>query len=239
MRQRRSVLTRKAFVRWSRDALIPLVVHNERLHEETEVEVDGEVVRRCALYPGLSCRDHVRAAVDVDNARGEHLVQVPFVELCPNSWLVLPDGEVQRIAEKDQFDPKAIRRQVERVQEGLGASLEADVVVPVREALERAEAALDDDRWREALEALAGIERHVPAPHAALRALVRRHFEAIDEWVAFEAEDALEREEPTDADRALLARLASAVNVLVYGRMVPIKAKLDAWLRDNPSRTGR
>ena len=218
------------FVRWATDHLVPLVAHNERLHDSVEEEGEGETVARCTLYPGISCRDHVRAAVDVDNAREEDLVKVPFVELCPNTWLVAPTGEVLRVEEDAQFDPKAVRERAEALQERLGASLAAKAFPPCRERLERAEAAADEERWRDALEALASLAEPAPKPTTSLEALVATRLSDLDEGVRLAAEDALEAEAPGAEDRALVEGLLAATDVAVYGRRLPVREALSAWL---------
>src|SRR5688572_12330485 len=113
----RSVLDNKDFIRWSHEAVVLLVAHNELGHEEKkEADSYGNPVKRCTLYPGLTCFEHLDAAVDIDNARGDGLIKVPFLELCPNTWLVLPTGEVKQVTEEDQFAAGKIRAQVETLQ---------------------------------------------------------------------------------------------------------------------------
>ncbi len=172
----------------------------------------------------------MRAAVDIDNAREEDLIQVPFEELCPNTWLVLPTGEVERVQEQDQFVPDTIHKQVADVQGRLGKPLPPDAFAPVKERLTRAATAIDEEHWHDALEALASIRKVAPEPHAALKALVDAKMADIDEWVAFEAEDVLEGGAATTEQRTLVQRLLAAVDVEVYGRRVPVHARLAAWL---------
>ncbi len=58
-RQRRAVLEQSSFIRFANAHVIPLVAHNERLHDEVEAVVDGEKVWRCPLIPvcavGTTC----------------------------------------------------------------------------------------------------------------------------------------------------------------------------------------
>lgn len=85
------------FVRWATERLVVVVAHNDLGHDPVEVEGGaGEKEERCSLHPGLVSHAHLDAAVDVVSARGEGLAKIPFVEPCPNTWLVSPDGQVVR-----------------------------------------------------------------------------------------------------------------------------------------------
>ena len=120
--------------RWSHEAVVLLIAHNELGHEEKrETDSYGNPVKHCTLYPGLTCFEHVDAAVDIDNARGDGLVKVPFLELCPNTWLVLPTGEVKQVSEADQFVVGKIREQVEALQKDLGAAVPAKRYAALKE----------------------------------------------------------------------------------------------------------
>lgn len=214
-----------------------LVAHNELLHDAIEIEgADGDVTKACPLYPGLTCRDHLNAAVDIDNARGEDLVQVPFVELCPNTWLVLPTDDVVAVAEKDQFIPAAIQRQVKAVQKTLGAALPGTILAKVRPALEAAEKAAEEEDWKLVLTSLAGLEKTVPTPHASMRRLLAAPLETVEEMVRFDAEEVIVITAPTPDQVAAARTLLTQVDVAVYGGHVPVRDDLHAWLEKHEAR---
>ncbi len=207
------------------------MAHNELLHDAIEIEgADGEVTKACPLYPGLSCRDHLNAAVDIDNARGEDLVQVPFVELCPNSWLVLPTNDVVAVSEKDQFTPAAIQKQAKAVQKTLGSALPGSILPQVRPRLETAETAAEDEDWKQVLASLAALEEVVPTPHTAFKRLLAGPLETVEEMVRFDAEDLLAIDAPAPDQIAVARTLLAQVDVAVYGRYVPVRNELHAWL---------
>lgn len=227
----RSVLTNRSFVRWANENVVVLVSHNELGHDAEIVEnATGSETERCPLYPGMTCRDHLNAAVDVDNARDEDLVKIPFVELCPNTWLVRPDREVVRVEEKDQFEPAAVKKQVTKLQEDLGKTLSPTRYVEIRNLLARGDAALDDETWRRALEDWAAVAKLEPEPHASLRALLEARLTLLDEAVEFQIEDLTEDDEP-GADTLKAARtLFAALAVPVLGRTVPSRERLGLFL---------
>ena len=171
------------------------------------------------------------ASVDIDTARDEDLVKVPFIELCPNTWLVPPVGEPVQIPETDQFVPAKIEKQVEALRKQHGPTLTPEAFGQIRNALAQADAALGEDAWRKALEALKGIASHAPTPHAALTKLVQARLDAIGEPVGWAFDDLEEGGAPGAERRAAVKALVEAVDVEVYGRKLPVLARMQAWLK--------
>lgn len=227
----RSVLTNAAFIRWANENVVTLVAHNELGHDVEMVEnATGGEDERCSLYPGMTCREHLNAAVDIDTARDEDLVPVPFVELCPNTWLVRPDRKVDRVAEKAQFQPKAVRKQAEALQKELGGALTAARYVEIRDLLQRGDAALDEEAWRRALDDWAAVWKIEQAPHASLKALLEGRMTLLDEAVELEIDDLVEQTRPDAAALAKGRALHQALEVQVLGRYVPSRERLGLWL---------
>lgn len=228
----RSVLENKDFIRWSHEAIVLFVAHNELGHEEKkETGPDGKEVKRCTLYPGLACDDHVGAAVDIDNARGDGMVKVPFLELCPNTWLVLPTGEVKQVSEEDQFVASKTREQVEKAQKDLGASLPAKRFAELQASVVAADEAIDKDLHREALTHLAALGKAVPKPHAALRDLVAERLATVEKHVTWAFEEVRDDEKATAAEkRERVGKLLATVDVEVLGARPDCHGVLKAWL---------
>jgi len=185
----------------------------------------------CPLYPGLTCREHVDAAVDIESTRDEDLVAVPFIKLCPNSWLVPPVGAVERIPEDEQFSVGKVEALVKKMQATLGASLGTEVFGQVKNALGQADQAIEDEAWTRSLRALAGLAVHVKKPHKALRRLIDARLAGIEEQVGWVFEDAREGDEPLAARKAVVAALVKALDVKVYGAEPKPRAAMRAWLR--------
>ena len=227
----RSVLTNTAFFRWANENVIVLVAHNELGHDVTEVEnATGGEDEQCSLYPGLTCREHLNAAVDIDTARDEELVPVPFIELCPNTWLVRPDRKVERVEERVQFVPKSVRKQVETLQKTLGRALTAARYVEIRDLLQRGDTALDEEAWRRALEDWAAVAKLEHEPHASLKALLEARMTLLDEAVELEIDDLVEQTQPDTAGLATGRALYQALDVQVLGRHVSSRTRLGLWL---------
>ncbi len=169
--------------------------------------------------------------MDLESTRDEALVPVPFIKLCPNSWLVPPTGSPIRITEEDQFSPAKIRKQVEALRKTLGASVSSAHVDQVKNALGQAEAASEDDAWGKSLQALAGLAKFVPKPHPALQALVGKRLAQIDEAVAWALEEFDEGEEALDVRRKGVQALLKRVDVAVYSKRLPVVETLNAWLK--------
>lgn len=211
-----------------------LIPHNELGHDPVEVKgYDGKVVEECPLYPGITCRDHVNAAVDVETTRDEDLVTVPFIQLCPNSWLVPPSGEPIRISEADQFSPAKIKKQVKPLRKAWGPIVSKKAFGEIVNAFGQADAASEEEAWGKALQALRGIEKYVEKPHAALKALIDARLVEIDEPVGWAVEEIAEGKEPKAERVAAMKALRGRVDVEIYGAKIPQVKAIDAWLKAN------
>jgi Thioredoxin-like len=233
-RMYREVLTNPDFAKWAADHVIPLVTHDGIGHPEIETrDAEGNVTKECSLYPGISCADHNDASVDVDSPRDDGLVKIPYIELCPNTWLVLPSGEVVRIAEEDQFDVSRTEKRVKEAQQKSGKPFPRawfDRLAPI---LRKAEAAIDDDDWHEALTLLASIDKDVVFD--SLRKIVQGDLDKIDEAARYAFEDARDDEKtPDEKKRTAIAAIGDALDVPVLGSRVPTYAEVRAWLDAHP-----
>jgi hypothetical protein len=231
-RMHRNVILNKDFIAWSHDALVCFIAHNELGHPEEETtDSYGNKVKRCTRYPGLECRDHIDAAVDIDTARGDGLVKVPFLELCPNTWLVAPGDEVTQVPETSQFTVGKIKDQVEALQKTLGAAVPAKAWPALKEHAEKAQVALDDDKWKDALTHLAAMGASVKEPHASLKAWIDAGLQDIEEDATLAFEDLRDDKRLAAADkRTKIEALHASLAVDVLGARVPVCATIQAWL---------
>ena len=220
------MLTNKKFIKFAKDNLVVLIVHNERGHDAVEEKgYDGKTVPMCPLYPGMTCRDHCDAAVDVDAPRDENITKVPFIELCPNSWLVPPQGEPVQISEEDQFVAKKVQGEIEKMRKSLGSTLEAKVYREIVNAFAFFESAVEDEAYEKAVRALAGVETLAKKPHKALMALVEQRLEELEDELRWQFEDAIEvgakDDTPMSERVATVKSYVKALDVAVYGKHAP------------------
>ena len=252
MRQYRSVLTNKSFIKWAHDHMIVLIAHNELLHEEHPAKEEGGRPE-CSLYPGLRCRDHLNITVETENSREEHLPRVTFVELCPNSWIIAPTGgfpaqgssveapakgdkageqaadryaPFRQIPEKDQFTSKGIRKHVEAVQALLGDPLDRSTGHKIAAILKKAQTHQDESDWSGVMAALAKIDEHAKKAPLSLRRLVAARLAEVSDEIEYEFDD-LKEAKNVPAVRALL----KVASIPVVGQTVPIAKAMDEWVK--------
>lgn len=235
------MLTNKGFIRWANEHVVILIAHNELGHEEIEDEkATGKDAKRCPLYPGLRCREHLDIAVETDNVRDDELPVIPFVELCPNSWLVRPDGEVEAIAEEAQFTAKGIREATQTAQKALGEPLSPKTATALMPHARAALAALDDEAWKKGLTALAALRAGIAKPGKGIRAWIALRLAYVEEEVGFLFEDVLEDDElSANQKRQAIAPLFEGVDVQVGDAHLPVRARMARWLEAHPATSGR
>ena len=225
------MLTNKGFMKWADESVVVLVSHNELGHEELEVEEDGETLKKCPLYPGLTCRQHLDIAVATDNSRDETLPVIPFVRLHPNSFLVLPTDKVEAIAEEDQFSASAIKKQVGVFQKAAGKAMDRGTWLEIETHMTSVRTAIDEETWLEALQHWAAAWKKVKKPPTSMQALLDKHLTLIHEEVEFLFEEYRDDTKSPKAERvAGVQELIESVDVKVGEREVPILATMKAWL---------
>lgn len=242
-RQKASVFGTSAFRAWAAKHVVVLFAHNERGHEEDRAtDAEGRETRSCTLYPGLSCRDHLDIAVQTQNAREEHLPRVPFLELCPNSWLIAPwlglasgtgsdaptsAEHVVPIAESDQFSASGIETATATLQKRLGEALSYEEAQPLVEALAASLAHAEEERLGHALAALVPVGRLGARLPRSLVHLLDERLAAIDEEATWRMESLLESSDEAER-RAGLAALEAELDIEVAGKRLPVLATLKA-----------
>ena len=226
-------------MKWAGESVVVLVAHNELGHDPIEEEgKDGETTKRCPLYPGMTCRQHLDIAVQTDNSRDETEPVVPFIELLPNSWIIAPDDKVHRIEESDQFSTSAIKKQTAKLQKELGEPLSRKAFDKVLPHVRAAHKAMESEEWKQALAAWAKVRGEVKKPGKGLLALIQRHLDEISEDIDYEFEEAREGEGPLAERRKVVRALLDSIDVKVGGKYLPIHEQLETWLQGTGTSKG-
>ena len=101
------MLENKDFVTWSNENVVVVVGHDgatgdNKQHEPAE-EVDSKTKEKhavCPLYHGLTCEEHKAIRREVENPK-DGVGKIAIPSGYPNSWLVGPDGVVEKLENKD------------------------------------------------------------------------------------------------------------------------------------------
>ncbi|MHC5010875.1 MAG: hypothetical protein ACYTG6_08000 [Planctomycetota bacterium] len=226
------MLENDKFIKWANENILVVVGHTQADHEFEEVESEeGESVKQCLLYPGLTCDQHEAMARDPRSESGD-LPTIEHKSGVPNSWLVSPTGEVREIDPQDQQQYKAIIELVEAWQDELGNHLTLSKYEKYRELLAEGDAAIEAADWKAALKAYAKVERDARKLTEALLANLTARIEQLDaairesmEAIRDSGEDVAEQLKAARAlDRQIAVRLKSGY--------LPVREDLAAFIKE-------
>ena len=95
------MLENEDFVKFANENIICVVGHNDEGHPTETEDEKGKKTPGCPLYPGLECKQH-RSIMGEVGRPPEGMPKIEMPNGVPNSWLVAPDGTVERIEGADQ-----------------------------------------------------------------------------------------------------------------------------------------
>src|SRR5262245_54267703 len=170
----RSVLDDAEFITWANENAIILVPHPNKNHGTIDVAKPGkgEAKKQCALYPGITCEEHIQAFADAAEKKADEkdakdkkpakkeekpkakkgdapdLVRFDVTGF-PSSFLIMPDG---------RFEKHGGDRQPASCKEGITAfqskfdehPIPFSRLADVRKAKDDLEKAMKASQWKQA-----------------------------------------------------------------------------------------
>lgn len=235
------MLENKDFITWSAENCVVVCGHDgatgsNKQHDPVE-ETDPKTKEKksvCPLYPGLTCDEHKMIRADVGHPKDDFgKIEVPSG--FPNSWMVGPDGKVEKLEQKDCMAAGAL-------QDALIAFQKTYEAKPIgfkkwegyKKLLAEGDKALADGKLKAALAPLAKVDAEAKKLSPGLIELVKAKVGAVNEKAVAQftetKDGTLDVAAKTKAVRALRADL---VGVKFSTGNLPVVADIDAWLKEN------
>lgn len=227
------MLEKDDFVAWANENVLVVVGHSEAAHAFDEVEEGGEKVKRCKLYPGLTCAQHEQVSRDAHAGEGG-LPRIESKSGVPNSWLVSPSGEVREIDGADQQSPSKIIAASEAFQKEVGKHLTRKKYEALREDLAKGDAKAQEGAFKDALAAYGKVEKDLKKLPEGMASAVQERLDALDAKVR-EALDAIKAGDEDPAAKTKAAReLERQVSTRLKstGGFLPVKDEIAAYLKE-------
>jgi hypothetical protein len=221
------------FVEWANENIVVVVGHSDKGHEPVEEEgKDGTKVQVCPLYPGLTCEQHQQAIQDMIRG-GDDLPKVKQPEGMPYSCLVGPDGQVKEFARGDDRIANKIIEIADEWQKSFEDRLVLKKFEKHKESFATGDAAAAEKDWKAALKAYAEVDKARKKLPPAMVALLDEKLKALGEGLAAawaEVKDGT----GTPAEKVKAANdLKAKIAVTLSTGPLPLKAEIDAWLKEN------
>jgi hypothetical protein len=234
------VLEDEDFVAWANENVVIVVGHDgatgdKPQHEPVE-RTDPKTKEKskvCPLYDGLTCEEHQKIRRDASSPKdGFGKIDVPGG--FPNTWMVGPDGVVERIEPKDQQVAKNVEEALVAFQKKYeGKPLGWKKYDAHRKSIADGDAALADGKWKAALAAYAKVDADAKKLPKGLAERLRAKLAAASEKVAAKFAEI----QDGDADPAAKAKAVKALRAEVGAKFssgpLGVVADLDAWIKEN------
>ena len=171
--------------------LVNAVLHDERQHKENEIAVGRETVKRCELYPSISCDDHVNVYNKGRNAFSD-------VKGTPTTVIAAPDGkEIARVVGNNIA---GVQKAMEDAIKQVGPGIPLGDWKKIKSDLAEADAYLDAGK---AKRAIAEYKKLAKAKFDSVKAMGEDGLGRANEAGMKAIEEALEGEDDAAAAKAL------------------------------------
>jgi hypothetical protein len=234
------VLQNDEWVAWANENVVLVVGHDgatgeNKQHEPTKITdaKSKEEKEICPLYTGLTCAEHKQIVHDVSSPPdGFGKIDVPGG--FPNSWMVGPDGKVEKLEGKDAGIPKNLEDALVAFQKKYDAKpIPAKTWDKLKKALADGDAALEAGKLKDALAAYAKVDSDgLAKKQKHLIDKVKAKTDAVNaKAVAQLAEIKDGSAAPADKVKALKALRDQIGAKLSFGNLAVV-ADVDALLKD-------
>lgn len=233
------MLENEDFLTWANENIVTVVGHDgatgeNKQHEPVEVKdaKTKEVSKVCPLYEGLTCEEHQGIRREASNPKdGFGKIEVPSG--FPNSWMVGPDGVVERIEPKDQQTAGKVQELLQEFQKKYdGKPLTMKKYEAYRKAMVEGDKAVEDGKWRAALAAYAKVDADAKKLPAGLAERLKAKIDAANEKVAAKFAEVKDGDLDAAAKMKAVRALRGEVGTKFSTGHLAVVADIDAWIKE-------
>ncbi len=234
------MLENKDFITWSNDNCVVVCGHDgatgsNKPHDPVE-ETDPKTKEKksvCPLYPGLTCDEHKMIRADVGHPKDDFgKIEVPSG--FPNSWMVGPDGKVEKLEPKDAMAAGALQDALTAFQKTYEAKpLTFKKWDGYKKQLADADKALEEGKLKAALAAVAKVDGDAKKLTPGLLELVKAKAAAVNEKAVAQLTEVKDGTLDVAAKVKAVRALRGDVSQKLSTGNLAVLADIDAWLKEN------
>jgi len=234
------VLANEEWVTWANENVVLVVGHDgatgeNKEHESTKVTdpKTKEEKEVCPLYTGLTCEEHKKIRAEVSSPKdGFGKIDVPGG--FPNSWMIGPDGVVEKIENKDAAIPKNLEDALIAFQKKYDAKpIPTKSFEKLKKSLADGDAAAEAGKWKDALAAYLKVDSDgLAKKQAHLVEKVKAKVAAVNEKAAAKLAEIKDGSDaPADKVKALKALRDQVGAKFSFGNLAVV-ADVDALVKE-------
>lgn len=224
------MLENKKFVAWANENIVVVVGHTEKEHPAESEDDKGKKTPGCPLYKGLTCEQHQALPSECRSAP-EGMPKLESTNLMPNSWVVTPDGTVAQVESAVQQVPGKIEELVAGLQKEAGKHLTWKKYAKYLASFEETDSALTEGKLKDALKALAKVEKDTKKLPDGMKAEVDARVEALEKAATEKFEEIQGGSDDLAARIKAANKLKTEVGKRLKRGYLPIVDKLKDWIK--------
>jgi hypothetical protein len=234
------VLEDDDFIAWANENVVIVVGHDgatgdKEQHKPVETTDPKTKEKReiCPLYDGLTCDEHKAIRRDASSPKdGFGKIDVPGG--FPNTWMVGPDGVVERIDPKDQQVAKNVQDALVAFQKKYeGKPLPWKKYDAHRKSIADGDKALEEGKWKAALAAYAKVDADAKKLPKGFQERLKAKLDASNEKIAAKFAEIRDGEGDAAAKAKAVKALRAEVGAKFSTGNLAVVADLDAWIKEN------
>jgi hypothetical protein len=234
------VLEDDDFIAWANENVVIVLGHDgatgdKEQHKPVEV-TDSKTKEKkevCPLYDGLTCEEHKAIRKEVADPKGG-VGKIDVPSGFPNTFMVGPDGVVERIDPKDQQVAKNIQEALVAFQKKYeGKPLPWKKYDAHRKSISDGDRAVEEGKWKAALAAYAKVDADAKKLPQGLLDRLKAKVDALNEKVAAKFAEIRDGEDDPAAKVKALKALRGEVGAKLSTGPLAVTADLDAWIKEN------
>jgi hypothetical protein len=234
------VLEDDDFIAWANENVVVVLGHDgatgdKEQHKPVEVTDPKTKEKKevCPLYDGLTCEEHKAIRREVADPKGG-VGKIDVPSGFPNTWMVGPDGVVERIEGEDQVLAKNVQERLVAFQKKYdGKPLPWKKYDAHRKSIADGDKALEEGKWKAALAAYGKVDADAKKLPKGLLERLQAKVAGANEKVAARFAEIRDGDDDPAAKVKAVKALRAEVGAKFSTGPLAVVAELDAWIKEN------
>ena len=233
------MLSNDDFIAWTNENAVAEVGHDgatggKEDHKPVD-ETDPKTKEKrsvCPSYTGLTCEEHRKCRADASSG-ADGLPKIGQADGVPNSWIILPDGTVEKFDQAKSMSPKDAIEELTKYQKNVqGKPVGSKKYEVYRKAFADGDKAVEDAKWKVALAAYLKVDADAKKLSTALEEKVKAKLATANEKVAAKFTELKDGDGDAATKLKTIKALRADVGTKFTSGFLASVADMDAWIKD-------
>jgi hypothetical protein len=234
------VLEDDDFIAWANENVVIVLGHDGAVGDKEQhkpVEVTDPKTKEkkeiCPLYDGLTCEEHKAIRRDAASPK-DGLGKIDIPSGFPNTWMVGPDGTVEKIDPKDQQVAKNVEDALVAFQKKFeGKPLPWKKYDAHRKSISEGDKALEEGKWKAALAAYAKVDADAKKLPKGMLDRLKAKLDAANEKIVAKFAELRDGEGDAAAKAKSVKALRADVGAKFSTGALAVVAEMDTWIKES------